>query len=206
MIDYAVDENVQIHGGNGFVRDYAAERMYRTPGSIASSGTNEITAADSRDVDPAGAQGQPAADSRGQKLQDEILTPSPAEPASDEPLEHAKRTVASLRKVGLGARHRRATYGDKLTEQQELTLAADIIIDVRGRKRAAARVAPVAFIDRRRGGRGVHCGCGRTRRDCGAHGAGGDDRRRQPADAVGRSPSAAQAHADQHGDAATADR
>src|SRR5262249_11691454 len=28
MIDYAVDENVQIHGGNGFVRDYAAERMY----------------------------------------------------------------------------------------------------------------------------------------------------------------------------------
>src|SRR5215510_9851937 len=28
MIDFAVDENVQIHGGNGFVRDYPAERMY----------------------------------------------------------------------------------------------------------------------------------------------------------------------------------
>ena len=29
MMDYVVDENVQIHGGNGFVRDYAAERHYR---------------------------------------------------------------------------------------------------------------------------------------------------------------------------------
>src|SRR5215472_3582768 len=28
-VDYILDENVQIHGGNGFVRDYAAERHYR---------------------------------------------------------------------------------------------------------------------------------------------------------------------------------
>ncbi|HZB26807.1 MAG TPA: acyl-CoA dehydrogenase family protein, partial [Vicinamibacterales bacterium] len=28
-LDYVLDENVQIHGGNGFVKDYAAERYYR---------------------------------------------------------------------------------------------------------------------------------------------------------------------------------
>src|SRR3989442_12155597 len=28
-VDYVLDENVQIHGGNGFVRDYPAERHYR---------------------------------------------------------------------------------------------------------------------------------------------------------------------------------
>ena len=29
MIDFVVDENVQIHGGNGFVHDYPAEMQYR---------------------------------------------------------------------------------------------------------------------------------------------------------------------------------
>src|SRR4029450_12109889 len=29
VLDYALDENVQIHGGNGFVKDYPAERFYR---------------------------------------------------------------------------------------------------------------------------------------------------------------------------------
>ena len=29
MIDAVVDENVQIHGGNGFVHDYPAEGQYR---------------------------------------------------------------------------------------------------------------------------------------------------------------------------------
>ena len=66
------------------------------------------------------------------KLQDEILTPSPVEPPSDEPLENARRTVGALKKVALmvlGTAMQ--TYGEKLTDQQEvLTLAADIIIDV----------------------------------------------------------------------------
>jgi alkylation response protein AidB-like acyl-CoA dehydrogenase len=134
MIDYAVDENVQIHGGNGFVRDYPAERMYRDARvNRIFEGTNEIN----RLLIPGmlirralkgGLPLIPAA----KKLQDEILTPSLAEPASDDPLENAKRTVASLKKVALmvlGTAMQ--TYGDKLTDQQELLmLAADIIIDV----------------------------------------------------------------------------
>ncbi|HEU4939740.1 MAG TPA: acyl-CoA dehydrogenase family protein [Vicinamibacterales bacterium] len=145
MIDYAVDENVQIHGGNGFVRDYPAERMYRDARvNRIFEGTNEIN----RLLIPGmlirralkgGLPLIPAA----KKLQDEILTPSLAEPPSDEPLENARRTVASLKKVALvvlGTAMQ--TYSEKLTDQQELlTLASDIIIDVFAAESVVLRAA-----------------------------------------------------------------
>ncbi len=145
MIDYAVDENVQIHGGNGFVRDYAAERMYRDARvNRIFEGTNEIN----RLLIPGmlirralkgGLPLIPAA----KKLQDEILTPSLAEPSSDEPLENAKRTVAALKKaalVVLGTAMQ--TYGEKLTNEQELlTLTADIIMDVFAAESVVLRAA-----------------------------------------------------------------
>jgi alkylation response protein AidB-like acyl-CoA dehydrogenase len=43
MMDFVVDENIQVHGGNGFVRDYAAERYYRDARvNRIFEGTNEI--------------------------------------------------------------------------------------------------------------------------------------------------------------------
>jgi len=145
MIDYAVDENVQIHGGNGFVRDYPAERMYRDARvNRIFEGTNEIN----RLLIPGmlirrALKGGLPLIAAAKKLQDEILTPSIAEPASDEPLENARRTVASLKKVALvvvGTAMQ--TYGEKLTEQQELlTLAADIIIDVFAAESVVLRAA-----------------------------------------------------------------
>ena len=145
MIDFAVDENVQIHGGNGFVRDYPAERMYRDARvNRIFEGTNEIN----RLLIPGmlirralkgGLPLIPAA----KKLQDEILTPSPVEPPSDEPLENARRIVGALKKVALmvlGTAMQ--TYGEKLTDQQEvLTLAADIIIDVYAAESVLLRAA-----------------------------------------------------------------
>jgi alkylation response protein AidB-like acyl-CoA dehydrogenase len=145
MIDYAVDENVQIHGGNGFVRDYTAERAYRDARvNRIFEGTNEIN----RLLIPGmlirralkgGLPLIPAA----RKLQDEILTPSMPEPPSDEPLENERRTLASLKKVALmvlGTAMQ--TYGEKLTDQQELlTLAADIIIDVYAAESVLLRAA-----------------------------------------------------------------
>jgi alkylation response protein AidB-like acyl-CoA dehydrogenase len=134
MLNYAVDENVQIHGGNGFVRDYPAERHYRDARvNRIFEGTNEIN----RLLIPGmlirrALKGSLPLIAVAKKLQDEILTPAPADLSSDEPLAAEGRTVAALKKVGLlvlGTAMQ--TYGEKLTEEQEvLTLAADILIDV----------------------------------------------------------------------------
>jgi hypothetical protein len=67
------------------------------------------------------------------------------EPPSDEPLENAKRTVASLKKVALvviGTAMQ--TYGETLTDQQELlTLAADIVMDVFAAESVVIRAARI---------------------------------------------------------------
>ena len=42
-LQYVLDENIQIHGGNGFVRDYPAEGYYRDARvNRIFEGTNEI--------------------------------------------------------------------------------------------------------------------------------------------------------------------
>ena len=134
MIDFAVDENVQIHGGNGFVRDYTAERMYRDARvNRIFEGTNEIN----RLLIPGmlirrALKGGLPLIAAAKKLQDEILSPSMPEPPSDEPLDNERRSVGAMKKTALmvlGTAMQ--TYGEKLTDQQEvLTLAADVMIDV----------------------------------------------------------------------------
>ena len=43
VVDYIIDENLQIHGGNGFVHDYPAEGHYRDARvNRIFEGTNEI--------------------------------------------------------------------------------------------------------------------------------------------------------------------
>ncbi len=132
MLDFVLDENVQIHGGNGFVRDYPAERHYRDARvNRIFEGTNEIN----RLLVPGmlarrAVKGSLPLIPAARKLQDELLTPSALEPAGEGLLENERRTVTAIKKVALivlGTAMQ--TYKDALADQQEiLSLAADIII------------------------------------------------------------------------------
>jgi alkylation response protein AidB-like acyl-CoA dehydrogenase len=134
MIDFAVDENVQIHGGNGFVHDYPAERHYRDARvNRIFEGTNEIN----RMLIPGmlirrGLKGGLPLVAAARKLQDEILSPSMGELPGDSALENERRAVGAMKKAALmvlGTAMQ--TYGEKLSDQQEVLMAAaDIIIEV----------------------------------------------------------------------------
>jgi alkylation response protein AidB-like acyl-CoA dehydrogenase len=148
MLDYVLDENVQIHGGNGFVRDYPAERHYRDARvNRIFEGTNEIN----RLLIPGmlmkralkgGLPLIPAA----LKLQEELLTPSVAELPGDEPLDAERRAVAALKKVALmvlGTAMQK--YQEKIADEQEiLTWIADILIDLYAAESVLLRAARVA--------------------------------------------------------------
>ena len=145
MLDFVLDENVQIHGGNGFVRDYPAERHYRDARvNRIFEGTNEIN----RLLVPGmlakrALKGGLPLIAAARRLQDDLLTPAPAEPPSDAPLENERRSVAAMKNVALmvlGTAMQ--TYGDKLADEQEvLSGAADIIIDVYAAESAVLRAA-----------------------------------------------------------------
>jgi len=143
MIDFVVDENVQIHGGNGFVRDYPAEGQYRDARvNRIFEGTNEIN----RLLIPGmlakrAVKGTLPIIAAAKQLQDELLTPSFGDSLEDDPLAAARRSVTNMKKVALmvlGTAMQ--TYGGKLADEQEVLLAAaDIIIDVYASESATLR-------------------------------------------------------------------
>ena len=145
MLDYVLDENVQIHGGNGFVKDYPAERHYRDARvNRIFEGTNEIN----RLLVPGmlarrAVKGGLPLIAAARKLQDELLTPTAMDLPGDRPFEAEQRAVASMKKVALmvlGTAMQ--TYGDKLSDQQEvLSSAANIIIDVYAAESAVLRAS-----------------------------------------------------------------
>ena len=148
-LDFVLDENVQIHGGNGFVSDYPAERSYRDARvNRIFEGTNEIN----RLLIPGmlmrrGLKGELPLIAAAKRLQDEILSPSPAAaPGDAAPLDEERRVVAAFKKVALmviGTAMQ--TYGDKLTDEQEiLGYAADILIDTFAAESAVLRARAAA--------------------------------------------------------------
>ena len=68
VVDYIIDENVQIHGGNGFVNDYPAEGHYRDArvNRIFEGHQRNQPPADSRDADEEGGEGRPRTHPRRQ--------------------------------------------------------------------------------------------------------------------------------------------
>ena len=143
-LDFVLDENIQIHGGNGFVKEYGAERYYRDARvNRIFEGTNEIN----RLLIPGmlmrrALKGDLALIPAARRLQDEILSPSPAVMASgDAALEEELRAVTAFKKVALmvlGTAMQ--TYGQKLNDEQEvLGYAADIMIDIYAAESAVLR-------------------------------------------------------------------
>jgi alkylation response protein AidB-like acyl-CoA dehydrogenase len=141
--DFILDENVQIHGGNGFVRDYPAERHYRDARvNRIFEGTNEIN----RMLIPGmlarrALKGGLALIPAAKRLMDEMLSPPSMDAPSDAPLDAERRAVAAMKKVALmvlGTAMQ--TYGAGLQEEQEVLLAtADIVIDAYASESALLR-------------------------------------------------------------------
>ena len=144
-LDYVLDENVQIHGGNGFVKDYTAERFYRDARvNRIFEGTNEIN----RLLIPGmlirrALKGDLPLIPAAKRLQDDILAPSlPGGSLGDsEPLDEEVRAIGAFKKVALmvlGTAMQ--AYGEKLTDEQEiLSYSADILIDIYAAESAVLR-------------------------------------------------------------------
>ena len=145
-LDFVLDENVQIHGGNGFVSDYMAERYFRDARvNRIFEGTNEIN----RMLIPGmlvrrGLKGEVPLVAAARALQDEVLSASPQAGGDDDaPLAAERRLVASFKKVALmviGTALQ--TFGDRLEAEQEvLSFAADVLIDTYAAESAVARAS-----------------------------------------------------------------
>ena len=121
-LGYVLDENVQIHGGNGFVSDYPAERHYRDARvNRIFEGTNEIN----RLLIPGmlirrSLKGDLPVLTAAKRLQDEVMTVA----GTGSPIEAFKKVA--LMTIGLALQR----HGEQIADQQEVLLSiADIIID-----------------------------------------------------------------------------
>ena len=142
-INYVVDENVQIHGGNGFVKDYPAERHYRDARvNRIFEGTNEIN----RLLIPGtlirrSLKGGLPLVAAAKQLQDEIMSPPALREPSDAPLGDQLRAVSAFKKTALmvlGLAMQR--FGETLNDEQEvLSWGADILIDTFAAESAVLR-------------------------------------------------------------------
>ena len=143
-IDFIIDENLQIHGGNGFVRDYPAEGHYRDARvNRIFEGTNEIN----RLLIPGmlmkkAVKGDLPLMAAAKALQDEIMSPSMAMPDDgDSVLSAEARACAIFKKIVLmvaGSAMQR--YGTKIEQEQEvLSYLADILTDTYAAESAMLR-------------------------------------------------------------------
>jgi alkylation response protein AidB-like acyl-CoA dehydrogenase len=134
-LDAVLDENVQIHGGNGYVRDYPAERHYRDARvNRIFEGTNEIN----RLLIPGmlikrALKGDLPVTAAARALREEIISPSPLglDATDDTPLAAESRALDAFRKATLlvaGTAIER--YGAGLQEEQEVLLwLGDLLIE-----------------------------------------------------------------------------
>ncbi|HET9696964.1 MAG TPA: acyl-CoA dehydrogenase family protein [Terriglobales bacterium] len=133
MLDFVVDETVQIYGGYGFVEEYPAERGYRDSRvNRIFEGTNEINRLITTGwLLKRAMSGQLPLMPAIKKVLDEVMAGPSMSESSDGPLATEKSIVANAKKIGLfvsGAASQKYMAG--LADQQEVMGAmADMLIE-----------------------------------------------------------------------------
>ncbi|MBV9573800.1 MAG: acyl-CoA dehydrogenase family protein [Acidobacteriales bacterium] len=147
MIDYVVDETVQIYGGYGFVEEYPAERAYRDARiNRIFEGTNEINR-----LIIAGfllkraASGQLPLMPAIKKLMDEVMSGASTEDFEG-PLSEERKLVSSAKNLTLfAAGVASQKYMQSIQDQQEVMGAiADMVIEVYAMESATLRAQKIA--------------------------------------------------------------
>lgn len=142
MIDYVVDETVQIYGGYGFVEEYPAERAYRDARiNRIFEGTNEINRLIITGfLLKRATTGQLPLMPAIKKLMDEVLA-GPSFEEMEGPLAEERKRVQSAKKLGLfAAGAATQKYMQAIQDQQEIMGAiADITIEVYAMESAVLR-------------------------------------------------------------------
>jgi hypothetical protein len=140
MLDYVVDEGVQIHGGYGYHQDYAVERAYCDSRiNRIFEGTNEINRLlITGMLLKRAARGQLALVAAAQKVAGEAMAPAAGQGGDAEAM-----LVANAKKIALlamGIAYQR--FALELEKQQEVLMSiADIVMEVFAMESALLRVA-----------------------------------------------------------------
>ena len=142
VLDYVVDEGVQLHGGYGFMEEYEIARAYRDSRiNRIFEGTNEIN----RLLVPGtflrkAMKGELPLLEKAQQLQEELMMLMPEEPG-DEPLAQEKHLVKNAKKIALLAAGLAAQkFGPKLESEQEILVnIADIVANLYAMESAVLR-------------------------------------------------------------------
>jgi len=148
VLDYVVDEALQIHGGYGYIHDYAIERGYRDSRiNRIWEGTNEINRLLIMDMLTKRAmKNRLPVLAAAQKVANELLTLRPKVEMDDGKLTLQAEMVEMSKKIGLlvaGAAVQK--YMMKLAEEQEiLGSISDIVIEVFAMESALLRAMKAA--------------------------------------------------------------
>ena len=143
MIDYVVDETVQIYGGYGFVEEYPAERAYRDARiNRIFEGTNEINRLIITGfLLKRAMSGQLALMPAIKKLMDEVLSGPSVGEEVEGTLAEERKLVSNAKKLGLfasGAATQK--YMQKIQDEQEVMGAiADMTIEIYAMESAVLR-------------------------------------------------------------------
>jgi alkylation response protein AidB-like acyl-CoA dehydrogenase len=134
VLDYIVDEAVQIYGGYGFHEDYPVARGYRDSRvNRIFEGTNEINRMlIIQMLMKRALAGTLPLMAAGAKLQEEILSGTSSDDFADGQWAEEKRIVAGAKKAFLlAAGAAMQKYRDRLADQQEIVGAlADIVLEI----------------------------------------------------------------------------